>query len=191
MRTSIKQNRKGNLLGVLMNLLIVFLFTSCGTKKNSLPESNLFGVDLEQPNAVETMHNLLQEQKLSYNGRTLAEWQDLQFGEPFSTDYGLSEGEMVTIEMFDGNPDEAMKQYTEIDSLLRSKYEYSESVEGGAWLPSSKGLYKKILIDRYSYRNYEIIVVSERYSKNQDLDNPQRVLLKVGLLDTTHSKFQN
>lgn len=136
----------------IFTLVMCLATTSCGnngsntavlidyTKPFEKWETNeFFGVDLNQEGQVEMFHRLLESGVLYWNKTNLREWTD-----DIMSDYEMSDGNVSTTCLFEGNGKESMSTFEYVDAVLQKRYQNRSPFKQGDWKPLSGDLFRMV-----------------------------------------------
>lgn len=159
-----------------MCLLGCLLLISCNKKDNINNQTDFFGVNLDNDgNQVERLHNLLVEGKVKHDNKVLREWED-QIG----SDYELTEGEMVSLEMCKGNEEEVKSIRDSLNLAFSEKFTPKNHLMLREWIKTESDYYYEY-IDFYEYGKYAIGVHYRIFSPTGDENNVTSAEVRVGL----------
>lgn len=166
-------------------LAVGFLFLlSCTQKQSNSDSTNTNDVKSESfevidllvdnPNQINLIHGLLKKQQVVYKNSPIVEWSD-----ELGTDYDFSNGNVVSMTLFEGNIDSARRFFNEVDSTLNSKYSLYYPAKAQEWdcvglLPCMK------YVNFYNIGSRKGTIALYIYSSTKDEDNVQNAQVVMG-----------
>ena len=160
-----------------MCLLTLVIVTSCDREPQRNQIADFWGVNLdENGNQVEKLHNLLLAGEVRLNGNVLKEWAD-----HLGTDYSLSEGNMVSVEIEHGDVEHVSYLRDSLNLSYSERFISLNHLKLKQWvLKESDDNYFEYL-DLYQYGDYSIGVTYRIYSPTCDETNITSAEVRVGL----------
>lgn len=165
--------------------IVLFVLTYCLTvsacTKNNVPleeweENEFFGLDIDKSDQVSAFHELLSSGKLDWHGTKLEEWND-----GWGTDYDLSEGNVSTTCIFDGNVQDARLLFNQLDSIFFNRYNNREPLKLKEWVELEDENYSISYLNFYSYKGYRIGVTLMIVSSEKDENKASVGCVRIGL----------
>lgn len=176
----IKKNQNMKSLSVIGQILIAIfalLFVECGKTANEHPNTDFFGVNLdEESNQVEHLHNLLLAGKVEYEGIVLKEWTDL-----IGSDYMLTEGKAVSMTITHGNVEDVKTIRDKLNLSFSERFATKGHYVQNEWGQTESGDYYMEYFDLYEYGNYNIGIHYRVFSPSHDEQDLTSAEIRVGL----------
>ena len=157
--------------------LTFIMAVSCNRESKKVSHTDFFGVNLdENDNQVEKLHNLILAGEVKLNGKVLREWTD-----NIGTDYWLSEGQMVSIEIERGDVEYVSNIRDSLNFSYSERFTSTNHLRSKQWVQTDSGENYFEYIDFYQYRNYSIGVHYRIISPVCDETNITSAEVRVGL----------